>query len=188
MCDGRLVESPRSQRRRSIEQAIERPRWRGSPGERWGRRSYGRSLLDRGYRPSGRQSSAIRTLCEPPAGIDGVFADRGIAGSCGQHLYSRSGRHSSAVEQLFRKSLALCAVLPRVEARYKRAHLSAIRFEGLPAYDRRYGPLASKPTLSTRNRHRKVGRSRVGGSTARVLRQRPLSSWRRSNRRRLSAA
>jgi hypothetical protein len=40
-------------------------------------------------------------------------------------------RHSSAVEQLFRKSLALCAVLPRVEARYKRAHLSAIRFEGL---------------------------------------------------------
>jgi len=42
------------------------------------------------------------------------------------------GRHSSAVEQLFRKSLALCAVLPRVGHRYKRAHLSAIRFEGVP--------------------------------------------------------
>ena len=36
------------------------------------------------------------------------------------------------VEQLFRKSLAVCAVLPRVEARYKRAHLSAIRFEAVP--------------------------------------------------------
>ena len=41
-------------------------------------------------------------------------------------------RHRSAVEQLFRKSPALCAVLPRVEARYKQAHLSTIRFEGLP--------------------------------------------------------
>ena len=45
----------------------------------------------------------------------------------------RPGRHSSAVEQLFRKSPALCAVLHRVEARYKRAHLSAIRFEGCPS-------------------------------------------------------
>ena len=58
-------------------------------------------------------------------------------------------RHSSAVEQLFRKSPALCAVLPRVEGRYKRAHLSAIRFEGMPVWDRRCGPLASKPTLTT---------------------------------------
>src|SRR5436190_13608212 len=31
-------------------------------------------------------------------------------------------RHSSAVEQPFRKSLALCAVLPCLETRYKRAH------------------------------------------------------------------
>jgi hypothetical protein len=42
------------------------------------------------------------------------------------------GRHSSAVEQLFRKSPPVCAVLPCLEARYKRAHLSAIRFEGVP--------------------------------------------------------
>src|SRR5712691_5359813 len=34
-----------------------------------------------------------------------------IAVVLGQHLYSPSGRHSSAVEQLFRKSPALCAVL-----------------------------------------------------------------------------
>ena len=31
-----------------------------------------------------------------------------------------------------------------VEARYKRAHLSAIRFEGLPAQDRRYGPFSAQ--------------------------------------------
>jgi hypothetical protein len=61
----------------------------------------------------------------------------------------RPGRHSSAVGQLFRKSPALCAVLPRVEARYKRAHLSAIRFEGLPVPDRRYGSLASNPPWNT---------------------------------------
>jgi hypothetical protein len=39
-----------------------------------------------------------------------------------------------------RRSLAVCAVLPRVGARYKRAQLSAIRFEGLPVQDRRCGP------------------------------------------------
>ena len=39
-----------------------------------------------------------------------------------------------------------------MEARYKRAHLSAIRFEGIPAQDRRYGPIPAEPTLSTRNR------------------------------------
>jgi len=42
-------------------------------------------------------------------------------------------RHSSAVEQLFRKSLALCAVLPRAGGTYKRVHLSAVRLKGMPA-------------------------------------------------------
>jgi hypothetical protein len=37
-----------------------------------------------------------------------------------------------------------------VAGRYKRAHLSAIRFEGVPVQDRRCGPLASNPTLETR--------------------------------------
>ncbi len=37
-----------------------------------------------------------------------------------------------------------------VAGRYKRAHLSAVRFEGMAVYDRRYGPLASKTTLETR--------------------------------------
>ena len=31
-----------------------------------------------------------------------------------------------------------------VGARYKRAHLSAIRFEGMPAQDRRYGPFSAR--------------------------------------------
>ena len=39
-------------------------------------------------------------------------------------------RHSSAVEQLFRKSPHVCAVLLCLAGRYKRAHLSAIRFRG----------------------------------------------------------
>ena len=71
-------------------------------------------------------------------------------------------RHSSAVEQLFRKSPALCAVLPRVDARYKRAQLSAIRFEGMAAQDRRYGPFPGQPTLTTRkSSHKLVVRSSV---------------------------
>ena len=61
------------------------------------------------------------------------------------------GRHSSAVEQLFRKSLAVCAVLACLEAQYKRAHVSAIRFGRSPDWERRCGPLASKPTLSSKS-------------------------------------
>jgi hypothetical protein len=38
-----------------------------------------------------------------------------------------------------------------VMGRYKRAHLSAVRFEGMPARDRRCGPFPFEPTLTTRN-------------------------------------
>ena len=88
-----------------------------------------------GYHPAPAacsQSSAIRALCytfEHDPRRDPQLANS----RCSQAapiLVLR--RHSSAVEQLFRKSPALCAVLPRVEARYKRAHLSAVRFEGVP--------------------------------------------------------
>ena len=51
------------------------------------------------------------------------------------------------VEQLFCKSLALCAVLPRVEARYKRAHLSAIRLQCVTVVDGRCGPIASETLI-----------------------------------------
>jgi hypothetical protein len=73
------------------------------------------------------------------------------AAAWSRRLYSPSRRHSSAVEQLFRKSPALCAVLPRVEARYKRAHLLAVRIHALPAVHRRAGPMASKWTQTTCN-------------------------------------
>ena len=49
----------------------------------------------------------------------------------------RECRHfSSAVEQLFRKSPALCAVLPRVETPYKQAYSSTIRFYELATLER----------------------------------------------------
>jgi hypothetical protein len=79
------------------------------------------------------QSSAVRALWHRPE--DDLHRARGghIQKLTLSSTYTPPpGRHSSAVEQLFRKSPALCAVLPRVGARYKRAHLSAVRFEGLP--------------------------------------------------------
>ena len=71
-------------------------------------------------------------------------------------------RHSSAVEQLFRKSPALCAVLPCSEGRYKRPHLSAIRAKPLTAQDRRYGsfPPRADPQYSKWS-HKAVARSLI---------------------------
>jgi hypothetical protein len=49
------------------------------------------------------KSSAIRALCGAASRIQEGFAERARADSQEHRLYSRSGRHSSAVEQLFRK-------------------------------------------------------------------------------------
>src|ERR1019366_4182538 len=71
------------------------------------------------------------------------------AAACEYRLFLIRRRHSSAVEQLFRKSRALCAVLPCVAGQYKRSHLSAVRFQGMPVSDPRYGPMAWKSTQIT---------------------------------------
>jgi hypothetical protein len=103
-------------------------------------------------RPEHPQLSAIRALCQR--------SERAVSGRCestkscclrAAPILDRR-RHSSAVEQLFRKSPPVCAVLPCLESRYKRAHLSAIRSEGVPAQDQRCGPASAKATLDTRNR------------------------------------
>jgi hypothetical protein len=81
-------------------------------------------------RPEHPQLSAIRALCQR--------SERAVSGRCestkscclrAAPILDRR-RHSSAVEQLFRKSPPVCAVLPCLESRYKRAHLSAIRSRG----------------------------------------------------------
>jgi hypothetical protein len=60
-----------------------------------------------------------------------------------------SRRHSSVVEQLFRKSPALCAVLPRVAEEHKSAHLSAESVRAPTASDGRCRPFSVRPIPAT---------------------------------------
>jgi hypothetical protein len=86
-------------------------------------------------------------------------------------LISTACRHSSAVEQLFRKSPALCAVLPRVETRRKRAHFQLFVLRG----SRRGSTLRAarvEADVTTRNHPQMVGRSRVRCRTL------PARCWR----------
>jgi hypothetical protein len=95
------------------------------------------------------QLSAVRALCYSPQRV------RSDDQQAPDSRYVRTApilerrRHSSAVEQLFRKSSQVCAVLPCLEARYERAHLSAIRFRGCVPWTRRYGPIFANATQMT---------------------------------------